>query len=156
MGQYSKGILFKKQINELMTRDWRIVFNPETENTIIIDEHGTEISNSALGFVGSEINDYINRREEETLGEKRKKPLDEFTIKRQGIEDYVLIEGITSMKSILEVYHDKNEMFIMEKFAVSPTNNLRYDEYNAYLTLEQAEKVLHSLQSFVDKKRREE
>lgn len=79
--------------------------------------------------------------------------MDEFTIKRQGIEDYVLIEDRTS---ILEAYHDKNEMFNLEKFAVSPSNNLRYDEYNAYLTLAEAEKVLHALQSFVDKKRKNE
>jgi hypothetical protein len=154
----NKESLFKEQINELTRHEWKIVYSPEADRTMIINENGVEMNNSTLGFVGSEINDYINRREEETFGEKRKAPLDELTIKRQGIEDYVLlVEGPSSMKSILEVYHDKNDLFNLEKFAVSPRNNLRYDEYNAYLTLDEAEKVLCSLQAFVEKhKKREE
>ncbi|MNB85007.1 hypothetical protein D3C75_318910 [compost metagenome] len=155
MGRHSKETIFKEQINELLVHAWKIVYNPETDKTIVVNEHGSEISDSVLGFVNSEINDYVNRREEERFGEKRKKPLDEFTIKRRGIQDYVLIEGQTGLRSILEVYHDENELFNIEKFAVSPSNNLRYDEYNAYLTVDEAEKILQSLQGFVEKCRRD-
>lgn len=70
MGKFSKSILYKKQINELLKHEWKIVYDQNNERVIIINEYDTEISNSLLGFVGSEINDYINRREEETFGEK--------------------------------------------------------------------------------------
>ncbi|MGC6588069.1 hypothetical protein ACPV3A_24365 [Paenibacillus sp. Dod16] len=87
-----KATLFKEQINDLLSHDWKIHYNPETDTTTIINEVGKEISPSTLGFVGSELLDYINRREEDKFGKKRKTPLDEFSKKRFGIQDYVLIE----------------------------------------------------------------
>ncbi|MCM3257081.1 hypothetical protein M3664_04700 [Paenibacillus lautus] len=126
-------------------------YDPEADTTRIVNEHGVEINPSTLGFVGGEINDYINRKEEELLGEKRKKPLDEFTIRRNGIEDYVLIEGGLKTKTFLEAYHDKNALFFLESFTVSSSNNLRYNEFDACLTVEEAEKILYSLQRFVNK-----
>ncbi|KJD46704.1 hypothetical protein [Paenibacillus terrae] len=151
---YSKEVIFKEQINDVISHDWKIVYNPETDTTKIINEKGDEISPSSLGFIGSEISDYINRREEEKCGEKRKTPLDEFTIKRFGIQDYVLIEESSPLKSILEAYHNQYCMFILEKFSVSPQNNLKYSEFDVCLSVAEAEKILVSLQNFVEKNKR--
>ncbi|PZT54348.1 hypothetical protein [Paenibacillus silvae] len=72
MVDHSKTTIFKEQINDLQSHDWKIKYNPETDRTIIIDEAGNEISSLTLGFVGGELLVYINRREEEKLGKKER------------------------------------------------------------------------------------
>lgn len=154
MNPYDHDNFFKEQINDLISHDWKIVYDDLAKTTKIINEEGEEISPLTLGFAHNEIIDYINRREERQFGEKRKTPLDELSKKRFGIQDYLLIEENDPYKKILEAYHDKNGMFILERFFVSSQNNLKHTEYTVCLTVDEAELILESLQGFVEKNKR--
>ncbi|MBT2759948.1 hypothetical protein [Paenibacillus sp. ISL-20] len=151
-----KQQLFKREIQNLLTADYRIIYDTQSDTLKIVDKKGEEIDNNTLGFVGGEVNEYINIREEQTLGEKRKYPIDELTRKRQELLDYILVsdESNNTYKTIFEVYHDKNQIFSMEKFNVMKRKNLRCDEFNVYLSPEEAETILPSLQKFIEQNKK--
>ncbi|WP_199614451.1 hypothetical protein [Paenibacillus alkalitolerans] len=81
-------------------------------------------------------------------------PLDEFTKKRLKIEDYVLVEDETRGKyhRIFEVYHDDNEIYTLEKYTVDLNTGERVDENQIYLNVWDAEKIIQSLQSYIEKR----
>ncbi|GGA05201.1 hypothetical protein GCM10008018_59080 [Paenibacillus marchantiophytorum] len=145
--------LFKDQIKVLTSSNWNIFFEPSTWSTKITNSHGEEIDGATLAFIAEEIQNYSEKKHEEHFGERRKAPLDELTRKRRGVEDYLLIrhESRDTFESVFEVYHDENSIYCMESFAVSKRNNLLHNEMSLYLNIHDAEKVLESLQKFVDK-----
>ncbi|OMF51001.1 hypothetical protein [Paenibacillus peoriae] len=149
--------LFKKEIQNILTADFQIKYDTESDFLKIIDKQGEEIDNATLGFIGGEINKYINIREEQTFGEKRKYPLDEFTKKRTGVLDYLLLidESTDMFRHVFEAYHDENKILSMEKFSVSKRNNLKYDEFNAYLSVDEAEKLVLFLLKFIERNKKE-
>lgn len=144
---------FKQQIEQLQSSEWRIVFDAESWEAKVINEEGTELDLKTLGFIFSELEVYLNRRVEKEIREQRKIPLDEFTQKRLGIMDYVLLKDEVrgNVREIFEAYHDKNGIYTLDNYTVSLENNLKYYDsgFAAYLNSYDVEKIFSSLQNFV-------
>ncbi|UKS27365.1 hypothetical protein LOZ80_39050 [Paenibacillus sp. HWE-109] len=150
--------LFEKQIEALENSNWKIEFNSDTLVAKIVDERGIEIDIATLGFLLGQLEEYGKLKIEQKYGERRKTPIDEFTKKRIGVLDYVLIEDehTESFRKIFEAFHDQNELFNLESFYVSKKNGLIHEEFNAYLPVDEAEKLLEPLQNFVDKYKKDD
>ncbi|GFZ93581.1 hypothetical protein GCM10008018_45030 [Paenibacillus marchantiophytorum] len=105
-----------------------------------------------------QLEEYEKLKLEQKYGERRKTPIDEFTMKRIDVLDYVLIEDehTESFRKIFETFHDQNALFNLESFYVSKKNGLIHEDFNAYLTVKEAEKLLKPLQNFVDKHKKED
>ncbi|NEZ45454.1 hypothetical protein [Paenibacillus alvei] len=152
-----KENFFHEQIEKLTLSNWNILYNNDT-GIRIVDDSGEEIDSSTLGFFVGEIDTYTKRRREKEYGEDRKYPLDEFSIRRLGIEDYVLItnDKTDSYKSVFESYHTLDGIFCIEKFHVHEKNNMKHEEFSVYITPGEAKKLLKSLVGFIEKYSNEE
>ncbi|WP_064199056.1 hypothetical protein [Brevibacillus brevis] len=150
----NKQQLFKAVIEQLQSSEWRVVFDPSSWEAKIVNLEGNELDLKTLGFILEELKDYFKRREENELREHRKTPLDEFTKKRLGVRDYVLLKDELrgNLRNIFEAYHDNNGIFTMDNYTVFLENNLKYYDsgFTAHLTPFDAEKIINSLQNFVD------
>lgn len=148
-----KEELFQETINKLQSSQWKIVFDPIAWEAKIVNEEGKEMDINTLAFTLSELRDYFTMREEKEVREQRKQPLDEFTQKRLGVMDYVLIKDETrrNVREIFEAYHDTNGIFTLSNFIVSLESNLKDPSsgFEAYIIAKDAEKILIPLQNFV-------
>lgn len=148
-----KEELFQETINKLQSSQWKIVFDPIAWEAKIVNEEGKEMDINTLAFTLSELRDYFTMREEKEVREQRKQPLDEFTQKRLGVMDYVLIKDETrrNVREIFEAYHDTNGIFTLSNFIVSLESNLKDPSsgFEAYIIAQDAEKILIPLQNFV-------
>lgn len=144
--------LFEQQIKTLVNSKWSINFNADTLGAKIVDEHGNEIDIATYGFLLGQLEENGKVKIEQKYGERRKTPIDEFTIKRLGVLDYVLIEDdqTESFRKIFEVFHDQNALFSLISFYVSKNNGLIHEEFNAYLTVNEVEKLLIPMQNFIE------
>jgi hypothetical protein len=81
-------------------------------------------------------------------------PKDELTIKRDGVKGYQLVSDNTigDFRTVVEAYHDKNEMFCLESHTIKlSTGEVESDGELYFKSVDEIKQLIKSLQHYVQR-----
>ncbi|MFK7696118.1 hypothetical protein ACI5FR_25180 [Paenibacillus sp. HJGM_3] len=140
-----------------MSEDWNISLDPITLEVKIVNKRGSEMDHKTLTYLFDKLDDFMYRTKEKEFGPDRREPIDEFTKKRLNLKDYALAQDEIAPygRVITEIYHDDNEILTINRFTVLSKRKRVSQDFTAHLLRDEAEKILPTIQSFVDSTKRE-
>ncbi|WP_374989658.1 hypothetical protein Q5794_31340 (plasmid) [Priestia megaterium] len=144
--------LYQDRINKLSENNWKIEFDTEKLCVKVVNQKGEEIDFQTLELLFTLLQEDVTRKNEKVYKATRKAPYDEFSRKRLGITNYVLLEEEErgNSRTVKEAY-ESDGIFTLSDFTVDMKENLIHPESHngIYLNWREAEKILEPLKEFV-------
>lgn len=146
--------IYNKEIKRLEKNTWKIKYNNKMDTARLINENGDEMDHTTFGICLEALKNTYYDMNEKRYGESNKEPLDEFTKKRFRIQDYQLMmdkEIGEDIRKVFEIYSDDNEIFTLDNYYIYKNRKVYDGGFRAYLNRYETEKVLQSLEAFVNR-----
>ncbi|WP_188456037.1 hypothetical protein [Virgibacillus oceani] len=145
---------YDQEMKSIAQQTWKLDYDDNSNTAKLVNERGEEMDIAALGLCIDAFKHTMYQMEEMKIGKKNVNPLDEFTKKRLGVQDYQLIIHETAgdkTTSAFEVYSDEYRVFTMDYYHVVHNRKVYDYGFLAFLNEFDCKKLLKPLSDFVNR-----